>query len=229
MIARLKGRIEAVDTDTAIVDVAGVGYLVHASSRTLGQLAVGHDVTLWIETHVREDHIHLFGFLGADEQRWFRLLTTVQGVGAKVALAILSVLTGDVLMQAIAAQDKAAVCRAPGVGPKLAQRILNELKDKVGALSLSGGMSAGTGAASSMADGSGAGKSVDGDGDGEQLRDAASALVNLGYGPSEALAAVSRAKSGLEGEATVEALIRAGLAELAPADQRPANRAPGRA
>jgi len=133
VIARLKGLVDAVGTDTAVIDVNGVGYLVHASSRTLSQMGQGDAVALFIETHVREDHIHLYGFLRADEQDWFRLLTTVQGVGAKVALAMLSALTGDMLLQAIAAGDKAAVCRAPGVGPKLAQRILHELKDKVGA------------------------------------------------------------------------------------------------
>ncbi len=216
MIARLKGFVDAVGTDTAVIDVNGVGYLVHASSRTLSQMGQGEAVALFIETHVREDHIHLYGFLRADEQDWFRLLTTVQGVGAKVALAMLSALTGDMLLQAIAAGDKAAVCRAPGVGPKLAQRILHELKDKVGALAL-GPVAAKGGAASAP----GAAK-PDSTGDAAQdlLRDAASALVNLGYTPSEALGAVSRAAQASDAALTLEALIRAGLAELAPSDQR---------
>ena len=217
MIARLKGRIEAIGTDTAVIDVNGVGYLVHASSRTLGMLVPGEAVALFIETHVREDHIHLYGFLGADEQDWFQLLTTVQGVGAKVALAMLSALTGDMLMQAIASGDKAAVCRAPGVGPKLAQRILNELKDKVGALAL-GPAAAGTGKAGVAAPKDAATSA--GDAAGNLLRDAASALVNLGYSPSDALAAVSRAAQASEESLTLEVLIRAGLAELAPAENR---------
>lgn len=216
MIARLKGIVEAVGTDTAVIDVNGVGYLVHASSRTLSQLAPGEAVALFIETHVREDHIHLYGFLGADEQDWFQLLTTVQGVGAKVALAMLSALTGDMLLQAIAAGDKAAVCRAPGVGPKLAQRILNELKDKVGALALGPAASA---KGQTPAGATAAAKPAGGDAAGDLLRDAASALVNLGYTPSEALSAVSRAAQGEDG-LTLEALIRAGLSELAPNDQR---------
>ncbi|MAO54551.1 MAG: Holliday junction branch migration protein RuvA [Rhodospirillaceae bacterium] len=218
MIARLKGRIEAVGTDTAVIDVNGVGYLVHASSRTLGMLVPGEAVSLFIETHVREDHINLYGFLGADEQDWFQLLTTVQGVGAKVALAMLSALTGDMLMQAIASGDKAAVCRAPGVGPKLAQRILNELKDKVGAMAL-GPAAAGAGKAG-VAASPDAAPAAGGDAAGDLLRDAASALVNLGYSPSEALAAVSRAAQASEESLTLEALIRAGLAELAPAENR---------
>ncbi|UTW50627.1 Holliday junction branch migration protein RuvA [bacterium SCSIO 12827] len=216
MIARLKGFVDAVGTDTAVIDVNGVGYLVHASSRTLSQMGQGEAVALFIETHVREDHIHLYGFLRADEQDWFRLLTTVQGVGAKVALAMLSALTGDMLLQAIAAGDKAAICRAPGVGPKLAQRILHELKDKVGALAL-GPVAAKGGAAPAP----GAAKPVSaGDAAQDLLRDAASALVNLGYTPSEALGAVSRAAQASEAALTLEALIRAGLAELAPSDQR---------
>ncbi len=215
MIARLKGLVDAVGTDTAVIDVNGVGYLVHASSRTLSQMGQGDAVALFIETHVREDHIHLYGFLRADEQDWFRLLTTVQGVGAKVALAMLSALTGDMLLQAIAAGDKAAVCRAPGVGPKLAQRILHELKDKVGALAL-GSVAAKGGVAPAP----GAAKPEAGDAAQDLLRDAASALVNLGYTPSEALGAVSRAAQASETALTLEALIRAGLAELAPSDQR---------
>ncbi|MEQ8804530.1 MAG: Holliday junction branch migration protein RuvA [Rhodospirillales bacterium] len=215
MIARLKGIVDAVGTDTAVIDVNGVGYLVHASSRTLSQMGQGDAVALFIETHVREDHIHLYGFLRADEQDWFRLLTTVQGVGAKVALAMLSALTGDMLLQAIAAGDKAAVCRAPGVGPKLAQRILHELKDKVGALAL--GPVAATG---KTAPAPGAALPNAGDAAQDLWRDAASALVNLGYTPSEALGAVSRAAQASEAALTLEALIRAGLAELAPTDQR---------
>ena len=218
MIARLKGIVDAVETDTAIIDVNGVGYLVYASSRTLSQMGQGDAVALWIETHVREDHINLFGFLREDEKDWFQLLTTVQGVGAKVALAMLSALTGEMLLQAIAAGDKAAVCRAPGVGPKLAQRILHELKDKVGALALGPAAAAGKGTPAGAVSATPTAEA--GDAAGDLLRDAASALVNLGYTPSEALAAVSRAAQASETALTLEALIRAGLAELAPSDQR---------
>jgi len=217
VIARLKGIVEAVGAGTAIIDVNGVGYLVHASSRTLSQLGQGEAVALWVETHVREDHIHLYGFLRADEKDWFQLLTTVQGVGAKVALAILSALSGEMLLQAIAADDKAAICRAPGVGPKLAQRMLNELKEKVGTLAL-GPAAAAKGKAPVGA--VQAAKSDAGDAAQDLLRDAASALINLGYTPSEALAAVSRAAQASETALTLEALIRAGLTDLAPTEHR---------
>lgn len=223
MIARLKGIVDTIETDCAIIDVGGVGYLVQASSRTLAQLGQGDAVSLWIETHVREDNIQLFGFLAADEKDWFKLLTTVQGVGAKVGLAMLSALTGDMLLQAIAAGDKAAICQAPGVGPKLAARILNELKDKVGGMALGAAAKSPTAAgAAARAPGGGADGGADATGD--LLRDAASALVNLGYTPSEALTAVSRAaqKAEQDGAAplTLETLIRLGLVELAPRDQR---------
>ncbi|MBL4748804.1 MAG: Holliday junction branch migration protein RuvA, partial [Magnetovibrio sp.] len=139
MIALLKGRIEDVGDGWAVIDVNGVGYLIFSSSRTLALLAVGEAATVHIETHVREDHIHLYGFLNTGERAWFKLLTTVQGVGAKVALALLSVLSSDELTHAIAAQDKAQVGRANGVGPKLAGRIVSELKDKVAHLALGDG------------------------------------------------------------------------------------------
>ncbi|MGB0682496.1 MAG: Holliday junction branch migration protein RuvA [Magnetovibrionaceae bacterium] len=208
MIALLKGLVAELGDDHLVIDVNGVGYLVFCSSRTLGSLGAGNAVTLKIETHVREDHIHLYGFLDAGERDWFKLLTTVQGVGAKVGLAILGVLGPGELVQAVAAGDKAQISRAPGVGPKLAGRIASELKDKIGAMAL------GPAAGSKKATGSVPAASVPTGAD-QVLRDAASALVNLGYGPSEALSAVSRAASATEGEATVESLIRDGLAELA--------------
>ena len=202
MIAKLTGLIdstgEAAGENWAVIDVGGVGYLVFCSGRGLARLAVGEAASLMIETHVREDHIHLFGFVERVEQEWFRLLTTVQGVGAKVALAILSVIEPDALMVAIAAADKAAITQAAGVGPKLATRIISELRDKVGSMvaaaPVGGRLAAGHSDAS----------------------DAASALVNLGYGPIEALGAVSHVAGRLGAEAGVEALIRGGLAELAP-------------
>ncbi len=204
MIAKLTGHVDSLGEDCAVVDVSGVGYLAFCSSRTLGELNPGDAVSLLIETHVREDHIHLYGFMEEGERNWFKLLTTVQGVGAKVALAILSILPVHDLANAIAAGDRAAVTRAPGVGPKLAARVISELKDKAGAAALGAG--AGNAAASS-ASSSGA------------MPDAISALVNLGYGASEAHAALARAASGLKskpGESgpSVEVLIRAGLSEL---------------
>jgi len=211
MIARLKGIIDRIDADGAVIDVNGVGYLVFASGRTLSRLAVGEAAVLEIETHVREDHIHLYGFFDKAEQDWFKLLTTVQGVGAKVGLAMLGILSPDELLQAIAAADKTAITRAPGVGPKLATRILSELKDKVGDLALG---AAAMGARAAAADGSGQAATTNAP---TAVADAASALVNLGYGPSEALGAVSRAAGQLGEGASVETLIQGGLKELAGA------------
>lgn len=208
MIARLKGIVDAIGADSAVIDVNGVGYLIFASGRTLSRLAVGEAAAVEVETHVREDHIHLYGFADAAERDWFKLLTTVQGVGAKVALAILGILSNDELLRAIAAADKTMVSRAPGVGPKLATRILSELKDKVGDLAL--------GVGARQADG-GAGVPLVNAEAPTAVADAASALVNLGYGPSEALGAVSRAAATLGAAASVEALIQGGLKELAGA------------
>lgn len=203
MIARLTGKIDQCGSDWAVIDVSGVGYLVFCSARTLGRLAPGEAISLIIETHVREDHIHLYGFAEQSERDWFKLLTTVQGVGAKVALAILSVLSADQLVQAIAAADKATISRAPGVGPKLAVRLLSELKDKVANMALGpvaavGGQAASQGAISGT------------------ISEAVSALVNLGYSASDALSAVSNAAAKLGEDCPLEELIRAGLGELAP-------------
>lgn len=203
MIARLTGTIEPRGDDRIVVDVGGVGYLVFCSGRTLARLpADGATVQLHIETHVREDHIHLYGFAEIGELEWFRLLTTVQGVGARVALAILTVLGPDELLQAVAAADKAAVSRASGVGPKLAARIVSELKDKVGGIAL--GAAAAIGAAGTQA--APAADGVD--------QDAVSALVNLGYGRSDAFGAVVRAGGRLGQGAPLGDLIRTGLEEL---------------
>src|SRR6202162_5473062 len=136
MIAKLTGILDSVAADSAIVDVGGVGYLAFCSTRTLGQLLPGAPARLLIETHVREDHIHLYGFIDAAELAWFRLLTTVQGVGARLALAILSAVPPEALTLAIFAQDKAVLAHAEGVGPKLAARIVNELRDKGGGLAI---------------------------------------------------------------------------------------------
>jgi len=205
LIAHLKGLVDRVGDDWVIIDVNGVGYRAFCSGRTLSNMpAQGLAVSLQIETHIREDHFHLYGFIDQAELDWFKLLTTVQGVGAKVCLAILSVLGPEQLVQAIVAQDKAAVARANGVGPKLATRIVSELKDKVGTFSLgNAALSQGTaGTPSAAPDTSGASD------------DAISALVNLGYSRSDAFTAVVKAKGTLGDAADVSALIRAGLQEL---------------
>lgn len=199
MIAKLTGVVDSLGEGRAVIDVAGVGYLVFCSSRTLARLNAGEAASLQIETHVREDHIHLYGFRETAEQDWFRLLVTVQGVGAKVGLALLGLFEPDQLVHAIAAGDKAAITRASGVGPKLAGRIISELKDKVGAMVLG---RAGVGGVSGPPAGGGV------------AADAASVLVNLGYNASQALGAVSHAAAKLGGDVGVEALVRGGLAEL---------------
>ena len=204
MIGRLRGIVAARGEDFVILDVGGVGYEVYCSSRVLGWLA-GQDgeVTLSIETHVREDQIRLFGFQSEGERQWFRLLQSVQGVGARVALAILSTLTLQEIANAIALQDKASIARAPHVGPKLAQRIALELKDKAPVLSLASvtaalpsGGKAGTPAATANAE-------------------AISALVNLGYQQIQASVAIAAASREIGAQASTAELIRRGLKELA--------------
>ncbi len=197
MIARLRGVLDSMGDGWAVVDVGGVGYLTYCSAGTLASMpAQGQDVSLTIETVVREDHIHLYGFASEQERDWFRLLQTVQSVGARLALAILGALPVAELAACIAAQDRAGLTRAPGVGPKLAARILSELADKAPAL---------PGAAPMPAAAGGGGANAD----------AIAALVNLGYRPTEAHGAVLGASRSLGDEASVEALIRAGLKELA--------------
>jgi Holliday junction DNA helicase RuvA len=204
MIGKLKGVIDSYGEDFIIVDVNGVGYVVHCSARTLQALpATGEPVALAIETHVREDQIRLFGFLTDVEREWFRLLQTVQGVGTKVALAVLGTLKPGDLASAIAMRDKGAVARTPGVGPKVAERIVTELKDKAPAyanvdpavIRLSGAV--------------------------EERRapqpvvDAVSALINLGYGHPQAAAAIAAATRNAGEGADTAQLIRLGLKELA--------------
>ena len=202
MIAKLKGLVEEQGEDWVIVDVHGVGYLVSCSTRTLSRLPkVGEAVALMIETQVREDAISLYGFLDVAERDWFRLLLTVQGVGNKVALAILSTLSAEELSRAIAAGDKAMVSRPSGVGPKLAARLLTELKDKAASISLGTFTVASSQAAAPLEAGA--------------LEDAISALVNLGYRRVEAHAAVLKASETLGQGAKMQALITAGLKELA--------------
>src|SRR5688572_4761022 len=203
MIGKLKGIIDSYGEDFVVVDVNGVGYLVHCSARTLQALpAQGEAVTLAIETHVREDQIRLFGFQGDVEREWFRLLQTVQGVGTRVALSVLSTLKPSDLANAIAIRDKAMVARAPGVGPKVAERIVTELKDKAPAFAnvdpavirLSG--------------------AVEENRAPQPVADAVSALVNLGYGHPQAAAAIAAATRSAGEGADAARLIRLGLKEL---------------
>ncbi len=203
MIGKLKGVIDSYADDWVIIDVHGVGYQVHASTTTLQALPqVGEAAIVSIETHVRETEIKLFGFASGAEREWFRLLMTVQGVGAKVALAILGTLSAGDLASAIALQDKAMVSRAPGVGPKVAQRIVSELKDK--APGLSGGATAELTLQSDLGEGVAS----------APIADAVSALVNLGYSQAQASAALARSAAREGDEADAQTLIRLGLREL---------------
>lgn len=200
MIAKLRGRVDQIGEDFAVIDVGGVGYLVYAGSRTLATLSTGEAAELAIETHVREDHIHLYGFSSASEREMFRTLTTVQGVGAKVGLAILSALSAQQIAQAIVSGDQSAFKRASGVGPKLAARLVAELKDKVAGFSLAApAPQAAKGAAPSGTE------------------DAVSALVNLGYARMDAFGAVTRTLAAAGGTLPLPALIRAALKELGTA------------
>ena len=204
MIGKLRGIIDTYGEDYVIVDVGGVGYLVHCSARTLQALpAQGEAVTLAIETHVREDQIKLFGFRTDHEREWFRLLQTVQGVGAKVALSVLSTLPPSDLANAIALRDKAAVSRTPGVGPKVAERIVTELKDKVPAFA---------NVDPALVHLSGA---LDDQRAPRPVADAISALVNLGYGQPQAAAAIAAAAREAGEGSDAARLIRLGLKELA--------------
>ena len=197
MIARLTGKLAETSADGAIIDVGGVGYQILASARTLDALGpVGGDVLVLTELQVREDGWTLFGFGSAGERETFRILTSVQGVGGRVALAILSTFTPDELARAVSSGDKAMIARANGVGPKLAARIANELQGKLGAPGLAG-------AAGSPIPRAGA------------AADAMSALANLGFKPAEASAAVAAANEELGPEATLDALVRLALRKAA--------------
>ena len=195
MIARLTGILAETASDSAVIDVGGVGYLVHLSGRTLDALGpAGGEVLILTELQVREDAWTLFGFGSAAERDTFRILTSVQGVGGKVALAILSALTPDELARAVAQDDKAMIGRANGVGPKLAARIANELQGKLGVTALGGAAPAPRGGVAS---------------------DALSALANLGFRPAEASAAVNAAVDDLGAEASLDALVRLALKKAA--------------
>ncbi|MEE4349576.1 MAG: Holliday junction branch migration protein RuvA [Pacificimonas sp.] len=198
MIARLTGLVASLTAESAIIDVNGVGYLVAASTRTLSQLSEGTEVRLHIETVIREDAFLLYGFATEEEQGWFRLLGSVQGVGAKVALAILSTLSGGELQSSIASGDKAMVARTPGVGPKLAQRICTELADKAGPAL--GPVTVG-GTPAPVA--------------GTTAADAASALTNLGFKPAPAAKVIQSALDDLGPDASVEDIVRIALKKSA--------------
>jgi len=202
VIGKLTGVIDSLNEDGLLIDVNGVGYVVQASSKTLARIGdKGAAASILIETQVREDAITLFGFADHAEHDWFRLLRTVQGVGGKVALAILSTLTPGELANAVAAQDKASVSRANGVGPKLAQRIVSELKDKAAGMAM--GVAAANIAAFPAPKGEG----------GDMVNDAVSALVNLGYRRAEAFGAISKVIAA-GGKPVLNDLIVNGLREL---------------
>jgi len=198
MIARLSGLLDDFGTDWAVIDVNGVGYLVHCSARTLDALGTrGDKVTVHTELQVSENDMRLIGFASGGEREWFRLLTGVQGVGSKMALAVLSALTVDELQRACAGGDAAMVARAQGVGPKLASRIVNELKDKAGGLP------------------SAAGAAIAGAARGSSSQDAVSALQNLGFKPNVATDAVARALEELGEGAGLNDLVRVALKRVA--------------
>ncbi len=214
MIGKLSGKVDSIGESHCIIDVGGVGYEVQASARALRQMELGAPVSLTIDTHVREDAIRLYGFSSELERSWFRTLQNVQGVGAKVALACLGVLSPQQLANAISLGDWASVEQTPGVGKKLAQRIVAELKDKAPALAVSGLGGTGDAAGAKPAP---AGKSAAGEEDGSGLAaaEAISALTNLGYQPLDASRAVATAQGELGSQADTAKLIRAGLKALA--------------
>jgi Holliday junction DNA helicase RuvA len=202
MIAKLAGVVEQIEPDAAVIDVNGVGYLAFCSTRTIGRLPPpGSPARLLIETHVREDHIHLYGFIDAAERDWFRRLTMVQGVGVRLALSLLSAVPPEKLGLAILAQDKPALAQAEGVGPRLAARIINELRDKIA--NIAAPVSASSALRDEPTNGQGA------------TADAIAALENLGVGRTEALGAIAAAARRLGSEAAADVLIKSGLEELA--------------
>lgn len=209
MIGKLRGKVDAIGESHCIIDVNGVGYEVQASARALRAMTIGGEVTLTIDTHVREDAIRLYGFASEVERNWFRTLQSVQGVGSKVALGVLGVLAPQELANAIAIGDWAAVGQTQGVGKKIAQRIVTELKDKAPALSVAGLNVTGGGV------GGGSGSIEPGSDGGHAAAEAISALCNLGYPPAQASQAVALAAKELGDDADTAKLIRSGLKALA--------------
>ncbi len=210
MIARLKGTIEGIGEDWALVDVHGVGYLVYASRRTLQAMRMGEEETLLVEMHVREDHIHLFGFVDNQEKQWFTTLITVQGIGTRMALSLLSLYSPEELGRAVMSEDRKALTAADGIGPKLASRVVTELKDKVSRI---GDTPVGDALAATHVPRA-AERIPPADVRAHPRQDAVSALENLGYGRSEAFSAVGRAAERLGESAEIPALIREALKEF---------------
>lgn len=214
MIGKLRGIVDETTEDSAIIDVNGVGYVVFCSARTLSNLQHGAAAELVIETHVREDHIHLYGFASVAEREWFRLLTSVQGVGAKMGQAILGTLDTEALLRTIGAQDKTGLTRVSGVGPKLAERIITELKGKVAKMGVvpmpahSGALPAAKGKGRTAPANAGTPEN-------RVMEDAISALTNLGYNRTEAFTAVSTVLHNEGQDARLDTIIRLGLRELA--------------
>ena len=213
MIGKLNGLVDGVGADEVILNVGGVGYLVTCGARTLTRLpAPGEAAALHIETHVREDQFRLFGFLAEEERAWFVRLQQIPGVGAKVALAILDVLTPGDLMAAVSSEDKASVTRASGVGPRLAARVVGELKGKPAPATRFGGTAALASSGASSVSSTDAPAPVD-DGQLKRRADAVSALANLGIPEPDAIAAVSAAWGGFDGEPGLDELVKAALKE----------------
>lgn len=212
MIGKLRGIVDETSEDSAIIDVNGVGYVVFCSTRTLSNLEHGAAAELVIETHVREDHIHLYGFASVSEREWFRLLTSVQGVGAKMGQAILGTLDTETLLRVIGAQDKTGLTRVSGVGPKLAERIITELKSKVAKMGVLP-MPANTGALPA-AKGKATPAANINTPEGRVMEDAISALTNLGYNRTDAFSAVSKVLHSEGQDARLDTVIRLGLKEL---------------
>lgn len=212
MIGKLRGIVDETSEDSAIIDVNGVGYVVFCSTRTLSNLEHGAAAELVIETHVREDHIHLYGFASVSEREWFRLLTSVQGVGAKMGQAILGTLDTETLLRVIGAQDKTGLTRVSGVGPKLAERIITELKSKVAKMGVlpmpahSGALPAAKGKAAPAVTLTTPESRV--------MEDAISALTNLGYNRTDAFSAVSKVLHSEGQDTRLDTVIRLGLKEL---------------
>lgn len=209
MFAMLTGNIIHIDEETAIIDCAGVGYLIHASQSTISQLSIGEATRLWVETKVRENEIALYGFLSQEEKYWFNLLISVQGVGAKAALSILSVLTPEQALFAITSGDKASITRANGIGPKIATRIISELSEKVGSLVMQGANFSSSAIVKNSIIEASAPKETK-----QLVQELVSALGNLGYSPSDATRVGVKLVQEAGDDVSIESLIPAALKEL---------------
>lgn len=214
MFAMLTGNIVQIDEETAIIDCAGVGYLIHASQSTMNQLHQGETARLWIETKVRENEIALYGFLSQEEKYWFNLLVSVQGVGAKAALSILSVLTPEQALFAITSGDKASITRANGIGPKIATRIISELSEKVGNLVMQGASFSSDAVTKGSAPATQKVEASAPVANRQLVQELVSALGNLGYSPSDATKVSVKLVQEAGDDVSIESLIPAALQEL---------------